>query len=144
MTAVKTRAHQRDTKPVCVESRGARLSTRACPLLSSGAGRRHRSISAARARAAANQLRVAAAIDRQDRRTDTVPLRRRSPLEAARRQNHCRYLINVINRVPAVWDGSFILLQFRPTADTRQLQNAAADRPRFVDSSMTVPRHSMT
>ena len=44
-----------------------------------------RSISATGARAAANQLHVAAAIDRPDRqttgRTDTLPLHRRSPLE---------------------------------------------------------------
>ena len=131
------------TKPVCVEPRTSALNA---SLPAAELGRRPQaSIDICCPRPSCSKPAARrCGYRRQDRRTDTVPFRRRSPLEAARRQNHCRYLINVINRVPAVWDGSFILLQFRPTADMRQLRNAAADRPRFVDSSMTVPRHSMT
>ena len=44
-----------------------------CPLLSSGAGGRYRTMSAAGARAVANQLHVAAVIDRWNRQTNGLP-----------------------------------------------------------------------
>ena len=58
---------------------------RRCPLLSSGAGDRYRLIYAAGARAAANQLHAAAAVDRRDRRTDGHRRRRNGGVDGGAR-----------------------------------------------------------
>jgi len=63
---------------------------RRCPLLSSGAGDRYRSMYAAGARAAANQLQAAAAVDRRDRRTDGHRRRRNGGVDGGARPRNAQ------------------------------------------------------